>query len=659
MATTIITKNGSGAPVAGDLVQGELAVDLTNKTLYSKDSSGNVFKVGDTGGGSPGTFTDLVATNSFTSPGIDDNATSTAITIDANENVGIKGELAVVGSSGLAGYIKGPTGEILIGEDSSGLYLGFGAGVSPSIPFRYGSSGTTYHAFNAGGSEKMRIDASGTTTVTGGFNAAQPGAGAQALALGVEAGLTGQAKQTVAVGYQAGYSSQGERAVAVGRLSGVTTQGLSAVAVGNVAGNANQGIYSVAIGTTAGQTDQGDSAVAIGNATGNSGQGNYGVAVGSNSGTTNQGISGVAIGNGAGSTNQSRYSTALGYLTGNSAQGEYSTALGFTAGQTSQGDYAVALGSSAGKTSQGQSAIAVGNSAGFDTQGTNSIAVGVSAGQNTQGGHSVAIGYTAGFESQQSQAVAIGREAGKTSQSANAISVGRSAGLTNQGADSIAIGTKAGELNQAANGIIINSSGAAANTTNADHIWLNSGANKYLFYNGTDAWTFRGGDVKIPDAGLLVGQTSTNIANIGASLLPSGRIRGAVQDNIVLELNRKGSDGGLVNFYNDTVVCGVISCSGLTTSYGTSSDERLKENIVDAPAGNIDSIKVCSFDWKADGTHQEYGFIAQELETVAPYAVIKGETDEDMWSVDYSKLVPMLVKEIQNLKAEVAALKGA
>ena len=89
MATTIITKNGSGAPAVGDLVQGELAVDLTNKTLYSKDSSGNVFKVGDTGGGSPGTFTDLVATDSFTSPGIDDNATSTAITIDANENVGV------------------------------------------------------------------------------------------------------------------------------------------------------------------------------------------------------------------------------------------------------------------------------------------------------------------------------------------------------------------------------------------------------------------------------------------------------------------------------------------------------------------------------------------------------------------------------------------
>ena len=70
MATTIITKNGSGAPVAGDLVQGELAVDLTNKTLYTKDSGGTVIKVGDTGGGSSGTFTDLTDTVSLTASGL-------------------------------------------------------------------------------------------------------------------------------------------------------------------------------------------------------------------------------------------------------------------------------------------------------------------------------------------------------------------------------------------------------------------------------------------------------------------------------------------------------------------------------------------------------------------------------------------------------------
>jgi hypothetical protein len=104
---------------------------------------------------------------------------------------------------------------------------------------------------------------------------------------------------------------------------------------------------------------------------------------------------------------------------------------------------------------------------------------------------------------------------------------------------------------------------------------------------------------------------------------------------------------------------GSISITSSATAFNTSSDERLKENITDAPAGNIDDIKVRSFDWKADGSHQDYGMVAQELEAVAPYAVTKGQTEDDMWSVDYSKLVPMLIKEIQDLKAEVAALKGA
>jgi len=46
MATTIITKNGSGAPTADDLSVGELAVDLTNKRLYSKNSSNAVIELG-------------------------------------------------------------------------------------------------------------------------------------------------------------------------------------------------------------------------------------------------------------------------------------------------------------------------------------------------------------------------------------------------------------------------------------------------------------------------------------------------------------------------------------------------------------------------------------------------------------------------------------
>jgi len=105
-----------------------------------------------------------------------------------------------------------------------------------------------------------------------------------------------------------------------------------------------------------------------------------------------------------------------------------------------------------------------------------------------------------------------------------------------------------------------------------------------------------------------------------------------------------------IRFFRNESVVGSITSDTSATAYNTSSDVRLKENIVDAPAGNIDGIRVRSFDWKSDGTHQPYGMIAQELVSVAPEVVHQGETDDDMWEVDYSKLVPMMIKEIQDLK---------
>lgn len=109
-------------------------------------------------------------------------------------------------------------------------------------------------------------------------------------------------------------------------------------------------------------------------------------------------------------------------------------------------------------------------------------------------------------------------------------------------------------------------------------------------------------------------------------------------------------------FYNGNGQVGGISTSGTATTFATSSDARLKANI--QPSGEagalIDALKVRQFDWKADGSHQDFGFVAQELDEVAPYAVTRGET----WGVDNSKLVPLLVKEIQSLRARVAALEA-
>jgi len=115
-----------------------------------------------------------------------------------------------------------------------------------------------------------------------------------------------------------------------------------------------------------------------------------------------------------------------------------------------------------------------------------------------------------------------------------------------------------------------------------------------------------------------------------------------------------------VRFYHSGSNVGNIQYSDSATSYLTSSDQRLKDNIQDAAdAGElIDAIQVRSFDWKADGEHQRYGMVAQELNTVAPEAVSIPEGPDEMMGVDYSKLVPMLIKEIQSLRNRVAELEG-
>jgi len=159
MATTIITKNGSGAPLAGDLQVGELAIDLTNKKLYSKEGT-TVFEVGATGGGASGTFTDLTATNSFTSVGIDDNATSTAITIDSSQNVGIgttsPSALLDVSSSDPSIFLTDETAGAGYGQIryNGGAFI-FDADAGGA------TGGSEFIRFNVSGTEAMRIDSSG------------------------------------------------------------------------------------------------------------------------------------------------------------------------------------------------------------------------------------------------------------------------------------------------------------------------------------------------------------------------------------------------------------------------------------------------------------------------------------------------------------------
>jgi hypothetical protein len=189
----------------------------------------------------------------------------------------------------------------------------------------------------------------------------------------------------------------------------------------------------------------------------------------------------------------------------------------------------------------------------------------------------------------------------------------------------------------------------------------------YTAPSGTagNAITFTQAMTLTASGNLLVGTTSTIFANSKiqstASSGPTLGIQQTTSSEYVAGFwNNAASSTNFVAFYSGSsgTLVGSITYNGSLTLYNTTSDQRLKTNIVDAPSGNIDSIKIRSFNWVADGSHQEYGMVAQELLEVAPYAVYQPKNSDEMMGVDYSKLVPMMIKEIQDLKQRIASLEN-
>ena len=166
--------------------------------------------------------------------------------------------------------------------------------------------------------------------------------------------------------------------------------------------------------------------------------------------------------------------------------------------------------------------------------------------------------------------------------------------------------------------------------------------------------------MRIDTAGnLLVGKTTASSGTAGFVASATGM--SATNDSAeAANFNRQSSDGDLIQLRRGATQVGSISVTTTATAYNTSSDARLKENIApaDDAAALIDAIQVRKFDWKADGSHQRHGMVAQELLEVAPEAVSVPADEDQMLAIDYSKLVPMLIKEVQSLRARVAQLEG-
>jgi hypothetical protein len=113
---------------------------------------------------------------------------------------------------------------------------------------------------------------------------------------------------------------------------------------------------------------------------------------------------------------------------------------------------------------------------------------------------------------------------------------------------------------------------------------------------------------------------------------------------------------------------GQINANGASAAaFGSWSDERLKENIVDLPPqlSNICALRPVEFDYiESEGGGHQIGFVAQQMEAIYPDVI--GEREDGMKSITgWSKTEARLVKAIQELKAivdaqaaEIAALKA-
>ena len=87
---------------------------------------------------------------------------------------------------------------------------------------------------------------------------------------------------------------------------------------------------------------------------------------------------------------------------------------------------------------------------------------------------------------------------------------------------------------------------------------------------------------------------------------------------------------------------------------------KRKENITNADSAitTINGIQVRKYDWISNSEHERYGLVAQELNDIVPEAVCRN-VEEDTWAVDYSKLVPMLTKALQESLARIETLEAA
>ena len=159
---------------------------------------------------------------------------------------------------------------------------------------------------------------------------------------------------------------------------------------------------------------------------------------------------------------------------------------------------------------------------------------------------------------------------------------------------------------------------------------------------------------------------SDGAVHLRSAATPSSSVSGFMfsSDQFYTSAGDTTSTNTQVRFINGNGLVGSIQTSGSATSFVTSSDYRLKENVDytwDATT-RLKQLKPARFNWIADSDNTvQDGFLAHEVSSVVPEAVFGTkdaeiqENGDGYQSLDNSKLVPLLVKTIQELEARLTA----
>ncbi|MDA7911785.1 tail fiber domain-containing protein [bacterium] len=182
------------------------------------------------------------------------------------------------------------------------------------------------------------------------------------------------------------------------------------------------------------------------------------------------------------------------------------------------------------------------------------------------------------------------------------------------------------------------------------------------------------------DGNIDIGSFSTTGASDGVQINPTGSGARSSSDATGFSYHYR--------FYNPNGQCGYIMTNGSATSFVTSSDYRLKENVVDltGASARVNQLNPSRFNFIADGTDTVVdGFIAHEVATVVPEAIAGTHNEVEVWKddeelpdgvsvgdnkldddgntipvyqgIDQSKLVPLLTAALQEALTEIASLK--